>query len=66
MDRLDEVVSASSRAPSGSGPATSQLMMLTRDQETGESMSNEQLRNQIMTLMLAGYETTASALTWTW
>jgi cytochrome P450 len=41
-------------------------MMLARDSNTGESMSDEQLRNQIMTLMLAGYETTASALTWTW
>ena len=29
-------------------------------------MSDEQLRSQILTLMLAGYETTASALTWTW
>jgi len=41
-------------------------MMLTRDSETGEAMNDQQLRNQIMTLMLAGYETTASALSWTW
>jgi cytochrome P450 len=41
-------------------------MMTAHDSLTGESMSDEQLRNQIMTLMLAGYETTANALTWTW
>ncbi len=41
-------------------------MMLARDSETGDGMTDEQLRNQIMTLMLAGYDTTASSLTWTW
>jgi len=41
-------------------------MILARDSETGEGMTDEQLRNQIMTLMLAGYDTTASSLTWTW
>jgi cytochrome P450 len=41
-------------------------MMLAHDPDTGEGMSDEQLRNQILTLMLAGYDTTASALTWTW
>ena len=41
-------------------------MMLTRDAQSGDGMSDEQLRTQVMTLMLAGYETTASTLTWTW
>jgi cytochrome P450 len=41
-------------------------MMLAHDSEGGGAMTDEQLRNQIMTLMLAGYDTTASALTWTW
>jgi cytochrome P450 len=41
-------------------------MMLAHDPETGEDMTEEELRNQIMTLMLAGYDTTASALSWTW
>lgn len=41
-------------------------MMLAHDTVTGEAMSDQQLGDQIMTLMLAGYETTASALTWTW
>jgi cytochrome P450 len=41
-------------------------MIMARDDESGAEMDNEQLRNQVMTLTLAGYETTASTLTWTW
>ena len=41
-------------------------MILARDAATGDRMDDEQLRTQVMTLMLAGYETTASTLTWTW
>jgi cytochrome P450 len=41
-------------------------MILARDDQSGAGMSDEQLRTQVMTLMLAGYETTASTLTWTW
>jgi cytochrome P450 len=40
-------------------------LMLARD-ENGAPMDEEQLHTQVMTLMLAGYETTSSALTWTW
>jgi cytochrome P450 len=41
-------------------------LLLTRDEETGQGMDDQQLRNQVITLLLAGYETTATALTWTW
>jgi cytochrome P450 len=40
-------------------------MILARDEKTGAVMDSEQLRNQVMALTLAGYETTASTLTWT-
>ncbi|MEM7724915.1 MAG: cytochrome P450 [Cyanobacteria bacterium P01_A01_bin.45] len=39
------------------------LMMAARD-ENGEPMSDEELRDELMTLLVAGHETTASALTW--
>jgi len=35
------------------------------DEETGESMDDEQLRDEVMTIFLAGHETTANALSWT-
>ncbi len=39
-------------------------LMLARF-EDGEAMSDEDLRDQLMTLLLAGHETTATALAWT-
>ncbi len=34
--------------------------------ETGRRMSNLQVRDEVMTMFIAGHETTALALTWTW
>jgi len=42
------------------------MLMRARDETSGEAMSDTQLRDEIITLMLAGHETTATALTWTW
>jgi cytochrome P450 len=41
-------------------------LMAARDVETGESMSDAQLRDEVMTMMIAGHETTANALSWLW
>jgi cytochrome P450 len=41
------------------------LLMSARDAATGESMSDEQLRDEVLTFLSAGHETTANALTWT-
>ncbi len=41
------------------------MLMEARDEETGEGMSDRQLRDEVMTLVLAGHETTANALTFT-
>src|SRR6218665_1340628 len=41
------------------------MLMEARDADTGEGMSDRQLRDEVMTLVLAGHETTANALTWT-
>ena len=42
------------------------MLLSARDEETGESMSDQQLRDEVLTLLLGGHETTAMALTWTW
>lgn len=48
------------------------MMILARDEEnpggdvSARKMNDEQLADQVMTLLIAGYETTANALTWTW
>lgn len=41
------------------------MLMAARDEETGKGMTDEQVRDEVMTLLLAGHETTANALTWT-
>ncbi len=40
------------------------MLMDVRDEDTGEGMSNQQLRDEVMTIFIAGHETTANALTW--
>ncbi|MCG8348137.1 MAG: cytochrome P450 [Chloroflexales bacterium] len=41
------------------------MLMLATDEETGEAMDDRQLRDEVMTIFLAGHETTANALSWT-
>jgi cytochrome P450 len=41
-------------------------MMLKARDEDGSQMSDRQLRDEVMTLFLAGHETTALTLAWTW
>jgi cytochrome P450 len=43
------------------------MLLAARDEEgDGTGMTDEQLRDEAMTIFLAGHETTANALTWTW
>ena len=48
------------------GDLLSMLMMAADEQGDGTRMNDKQLRDEAMTLFLAGHETTAVALTWTW
>lgn len=41
------------------------MLMAIRDADTGEQMNDQQLRDEVMTMVLAGHETTANALSWT-
>ncbi len=41
-------------------------MLLASRDEDGSELSDEQLRDETLTIFLAGYETTANALSWTW
>ncbi len=42
------------------------MLMEMRDVETGERMTDEQLRDEVLITFFAGHETTAQLLTWTW
>jgi cytochrome P450 len=41
------------------------MLLAARDEDTGEGLTDRQLRDEVMTLLLAGHETTAMALSWT-
>jgi len=42
------------------------MLLLARDEQDGTGLSDREVRDEVMTLLLAGHETTANALTWTW
>ena len=68
--RLDAVVyrMIEDRRRSGQdrGDLLSMLLMARDEEGDGAHMSDVQLRDEVMTLFLAGHETTANALSWTW
>jgi len=41
-------------------------LLAARDEDDGGRMTDEQVRDEALTLFLAGHETTANAMTWTW
>jgi cytochrome P450 len=57
------------RRTSGDGRNNDDLLsvlLAAVDEDNGVRMSDQQLRDEMMTLFMAGHETTAAALTWTW
>jgi len=42
------------------------MLMAARDEEDGSGMSDKLVRDQVMTIFLAGHETTANTLSWIW
>jgi cytochrome P450 len=65
--QLDEVVyrliADGRRAGTDRGDVLSMLLMAAED---GQRLTDREVRDEVMTLLLAGHETTANALTWTW
>lgn len=70
--RLDaavlKIIRARRAAERGDGTDKGDLlsMLLAARDEDGKGMSDIELRDEAMTIFLAGHETTANALTWTW
>ena len=65
--QLDRVVLGIIESRRRGGDAADDLlsmMMEARDPESGEGMSDRQLRDEVMTFILAGHETTAVTLAW--
>jgi cytochrome P450 len=73
VDLMDGVVAGliDRRAAGGTGGGAASedllgLLMSARDEETGGPMSRTQVRDELMTFIAAGHETTANGLSWMW
>lgn len=69
INTLEQVVFGLINQRRQSGKDTGDLLSMlvfARDEETGEGMSDKQLRDEVMTILLAGYDATLNALSWTW
>ncbi len=72
VESLDEIVmpliECKRKELEQGGEPTDALAMLlqARDPETGDRLSDQQVRDETVTLVLAGHETTAMLLAWTW
>ncbi|GIH16262.1 cytochrome P450 [Rugosimonospora africana] len=64
LDGMVHDLIADRRAAGGSGSDLLSLLLAARDAETGEAMPDSQVRDEAVTLLLAGHETTANALAW--
>jgi cytochrome P450 len=69
-DRLDQTIYGLIHERRASGEDTGDLLsmlLLAQDEEgDGGGMTDKQVRDEALTLFLAGHETTANALTWMW
>src|SRR6267142_6608912 len=65
---IDEIVYRiiAERRASGADEGDLLSMLLAAHDEDGSQMTNRQLRDEVMTLFLAGHETTALTLSWAW
>jgi cytochrome P450 len=67
--RLDQILQkliAERRAAGATGGDFLSLLLNARDEEDGQGISDRQIRDEVMTMFLAGHETTANALSWMW
>jgi len=68
-DRLDKIVygliAERRRSGNDAGDLLS-MLLLAQDESDNAHMTDKQVRDEALTLLIAGHETTANALTWTW
>ena len=67
LDRPTYAVIAARRRAADLGERNDILSLLLRARtEDGETLTDRELRDELLTLVLAGHETTANSLAWTW
>jgi cytochrome P450 len=66
LDRIVYDIIAARRASGEDRGDLLSILLAAQDADDGSRMTDHQVRHEIMTLFLAGHETTAVALSWTW
>lgn len=67
FDRVvDRLIKERSRDPGSYPKDLLARLVAARDEQTGSGMSAQEVRDHVITIFLAGHETTAMALAWTW
>lgn len=64
MRQVVNRIIAKSRAEKESSATLIEMLIRSVDEETNQGMTEQQLFDEVMTIFLAGYETTSTALTW--
>jgi cytochrome P450 len=63
---IDRLIDERTRAPGNYPKDLLARLIAARDEQTGGGMSAQEVRDHVITIFLAGHETTAMAMTWTW
>lgn len=69
IDKLDQIIFRiikERRTASKPNADLLQMLMDARDEESGEPLDDQELRDEVMTVFIAGHETTANAMSWLW
>jgi cytochrome P450 len=63
---IDRLIDERTRDPGNYPKDLLARLVAARDEQTGVGMSAQEVRDHVITIFLAGHETTAMAMTWTW
>ena len=63
---MDRIIAERRHSPGDRGDLLSILLQARDEEGDGGRMTDQQVRDEVMTLLLAGHDTTANALSWTW
>jgi enediyne biosynthesis protein E7 len=66
IDKFVYGLIAERRRNPGEGNDLITMLVQARDEETGAEMSDEQVRDEVMSAIIAGHETVSTGLTWIW
>jgi cytochrome P450 len=64
--KVDKLLTERGRAPEAEPKDLLARLLAARDAETGGGMTPKEVRDQVVTIFMAGHETTSQALSWTW